>query len=168
MQKPSIEQKKASVSEMLNQQIRHLLFLNPLLDIFVIKRQLAMLSSQLRNDKLETIRYLTLQREDFVKNTTSNYLETIKEHIHNWEKEIAPVTFDDVLELIEGQSMTIMDVAPHRVTPRHIERWLSAFLIGQPEYARKLSFCFYLHSIRQNNEDLPLPRPTSLSTVLQE
>ena len=66
MQNLTSRKDKEFVSEKLNQQIRHLLFLNPLLDIRVIKNHLAMLPNQLKNDKLETIRLLTKQRMDFV------------------------------------------------------------------------------------------------------
>jgi len=166
MQNPSRKKDEAPVSEMLNEQIRHLLFLNPHLDIEFIKRQLNMLSSQLKNDKLETIRFLTKQRESYVKDiskdTSKDIKKDIKEHIRNWEKEIGPVNFSDVVELIEGKGITIMEAAPHLVTPRQIEQWLGAFLIGQPEYAKKLSFSFYLHEIRKNDEQLSLPRPNLL------
>ncbi|MBO4658344.1 MAG: AAA family ATPase [Prevotella sp.] len=148
------------MSEKLNQQIRHLLFLNPLLDIRVIKNHLAMLPNQLNNDKLETIRLLTRQRMDFVNSSSNNGY--IKRHIRNWEKEIGPVSFGDVVQLIEGRGITVMEAAPHLVVPQQIEQWLSGYLIGQPEYARKLSFCFYLHEIRKNDEQLNLPRPSLL------
>ena len=160
MQNLTSRKDKESVSEKLNQQIRHLLFLNPLLDIRVIKNNLAMLPNQLKNDKLETIRQLTRQRMDFVNSSSNNGY--IKRHIRNWEKEIGPVSFSDVVQLIEGRGITIMEAAPHLVVPQKIEQWLSGYLIGQPEYARKLSFCFYLHEIRNNNEQLSLPRPNLL------
>ncbi len=171
MKKLTSRKEKESVSEKLNQQIRHLLFLNPLLDIRVIKNHLAKLPSQLKNDKLETIRLLTKQRMDFVNSSSNNgYIKVnsssnngyIKRHIRNWEKEIGPVSFGDVVQLIEGSGMTIMEAAPHLFVPQQIEQWLSKYLIGQPEYARKLSFCFYLHEIRNNNEQLNLPRPSLL------
>ena len=163
MQKPSISKKKTSVSEKLNQQIRHLLFLNPLLDFFAIKRQINLLPSQLKNDKLETIRYLTQLREEFIKKSAlNNYEFAIKKHIQNWEKEFGPVTFSDVVELLGKSEVPIMDIAPQLVTPQAIEQWLSTYLIGQEEYAQKLSFCFYLHAIRQRNENLLLPHPNLL------
>ena len=160
MQNLTSRKDKEFVSEKLNQQIRHLLFLNPLLDIRVIKNHLAMLPNQLKNDKLETIRLLTKQRMDFVNSSSNNGY--IKRHIRNWEREIGPVTFGDVVQLIEGRGITVMEAAPHLVVPQQIEQWLSKFLIGQPEYARKLSFCFYLHEIRKNDEQLSLPRPNLL------
>ncbi len=160
MQNLTSRKDKEFVSEKLNQQIRHLLFLNPLLDIRVIKNHLAMLPNQLKNDKLETIRLLTKQRMDFVNSSANNGY--IKRHIRNWEREIGPVTFSDVVQLIEGRGITVMEAAPHLVVPQQIEQWLSEFLIGQPEYARKLSFCFYLHEIRKNDEQLSLPRPNLL------
>lgn len=160
MQNLTSRKDKEFVSEKLNQQIRHLLFLNPLLDIRVIKNHLAMLPNQLENDKLETIRLLTKQRMDFVNSSSNNGY--IKRHIRNWEREIGPVTFSDVVQLIEGRGITVMEAAPHLVVPQQIEQWLSEFLIGQPEYARKLSFCFYLHEIRKNDEQLSLPRPNLL------
>lgn len=160
MQNLTSRKDKEFVSEKLNQQIRHLLFLNPLLDIRVIKNHLAMLPNQLKNDKLETIRLLTKQRMDFINSSSNNGY--IKRHIRNWEREIGPVTFGDVVQLIEGRGITVMEAAPHLVIPQQIEQWLSKFLIGQPEYARKLSFCFYLHEIRKNDKELSLPRPNLL------
>ena len=151
MQNLTSRKDKEFVSEKLNQQIRHLLFLNPLLDIRVIKNHLAMLPNQLKNDKLETIRLLTKQRMDFINSSSNNGY--IKRHIRNWEREIGPVTFGDVVQLIEGRGITVMEAAPHLVVPQQIEQWLSKFLIGQPEYARKLSFCFYLHEIRKNDKE---------------
>ena len=161
MQNPSLKKGETPVSVILNQQIRHLLFLNPLLDFELIKRQLSMLSSQLKNDKLETIRFLTQQREEYINNFAS-HTEQVKRHICNWEKEIGPVSLIDVVELIEGKSLSAMEVAPHLVTPRGIQQWLGTFLVGQPEYAQKLSFCFYLHELRKNEENLSLPRPNLL------
>ena len=81
MQNLTSRKDKEFVSEKLNQQIRHLLFLNPLLDIRVIKNHLAMLPNQLKNDKLETIRLLTKQRMDFVNSSSNNGY--IKRHIRN-------------------------------------------------------------------------------------
>ncbi len=158
-----IVKEKNTESELLNKQIRHLLFINPHLEFSYIKRQLALIPQQMRNDKLEVIRFLMKERETFIQNNDLyTYSSVISKHVQMWSEEIGPVTMNDVIDLLEGTDLSIIEIAPQVITPQGLEQWLGQHLVGQPEYARRLALCFYLHKLRHERSNLSIPCPNLL------
>lgn len=122
---------------------------------------------------LDKLGMMTLkEKQDIIDLLSENYynlrkdgkliMPSIKRHVQRWEQTFGPVSTDDIRELLKDANLSIMDVFPHKVSPLLIETWLRQYLIGQPDYARKLALTFFLHKLRMDETNLSLPRTNLL------
>ena len=121
----------------LDEEIKRLLFLNPLMDFKIIKRTIDSLPSLMIKEKEQWVRVLKNRRNEFVIETanTSNTAtrDSVKEHISNWEKEYGRIPLQGIVDLLNDTDYQLFDIAPEHVTPLSISELLDTYLIGQPE-----------------------------------
>lgn len=150
----------------LDEEIKRLLFLNPLMDFKIIKRTIDSLPSLMIKEKEQWVKVLKNRRNEFVIETanTSNTAtrDSVIEHISSWENEYGRIPLQGIVDLLDDTEYQIFDIAPEHVTPLSISELLDTYLIGQPEYSRKLSLCFYIHLMRKNS-NLNMPKPNLLA-----
>ena len=113
------------------------------------------------NEKQEIIDLLSDKYKKDLKDGKMT-IHSIKSHICKWEETIGPVKSEDISELLKDTHLSLIDVMPERIKPQFIEKWLSQFLFGQSEYARKIALAFYAHKIRMGKSGLRLPRTNLL------
>ncbi|MBR6981559.1 MAG: AAA family ATPase [Prevotella sp.] len=155
----------ANEEKELTVKIRHMLLLNPLMDFKVVKHAYNSIAELKLGEKWTFLRKLNESRKEFVREAsdTDNVIEYVKDHLENWNQEIAPLTIDDIMEIIKGTKMDFMDLAEKYITPMAISQKLNQYLIGQDEYSRKLSLCFYMHVMRSRGKGKRMPRPSLLA-----
>ena len=149
----------------LTEKLRHLLLLNPLMDFKVVKEAYDNIPELKPEERRSLLRKLRLGRREFLNDASEpgSVVIFVKDHLESWNKEIAPVTLDDVMEVIKGTELDFMDVAENYITPVSISQKLNQYLIGQDEYSRKLSLCFYMHIMRSREKGKRMPRPSLLA-----
>ena len=117
-------------------------------------------------EKEQWVKVLKNRRNEFVIETadTSNTAtrDSVIEHISSWENEYGRIPLQGIVDLLDDTEYQIFDIAPEHVTPLSISELLDTYLIGQPEYSRKLSLCFYIHLMRKNSS-LNMPKPNLLA-----
>lgn len=150
----------------LDEEIKKLCLLNPLMDFKIIKRTIDSLPTLRIKEKEQWIKVLRKRRDEFVIETADPFNTTahdcVKDHIDSWEKEYGKIPLQGILDLLEDTEYQVFDIAPEHVTPVTISEMLNGYLIGQPEYSRKLSLCFYLHLVR-NKMKVNMPKPNLLA-----
>ncbi|MBO4658490.1 MAG: AAA family ATPase [Prevotella sp.] len=150
----------------LDEEIKRLLFLNPLMDFKIIKRTIDSLPTLMIKEKEQWVRVLKNRRREFVIETADTDNATtrdcVKDHIASWEQEYGRISLQGVIDILDGTEYHLFDIAPEHVTPMAISELLDNYLIGQPEYSRKLSLCFYLHLMRKESK-LVMPKANLLA-----
>lgn len=153
-----LKRMKSPYSYSLDAKIRQLLLVNPTLDFKVALRTLNSLPTLSIRDKEGWVKTLEQKRSEFEIDAVENddAAEYVRDHIKMWTKHVGPLTLADVSAIIKNSSIKLVDVAGDMLNPREISMMLNQFLIGQEEYSRKLSLCFYLHVLRsKSDEQLP-------------
>ena len=161
MPKAKLQTTKNQKHKALDEKIRRLLLCNPFVNVYEAKRHLDMLVHMTMPEKKEIIELLS---EKYKKNLKEGKLTpaSIKRHFCRWEELFGPVQLDDIGELLEDTHLSILEILPDRIKPQYIENWLSQYLFGQPEYARKIALAFYIHKLRVDETSLSLPRTNLL------
>ena len=166
------EKKKSTIkspslkSLQLDEEIKKLCLINPLMDFKIIKRTIDSLPTLRIKEKEQWIKVLKRRRDEFVIETADSFNTTardcVKDHIASWEKEYGKIPLQGIVDLLDETDYQLFDIAPEHVTPKAISEMLEGYLIGQPEYSRKLSLCFYLHLMR-NKTNAKLPKANLLA-----
>ena len=166
------EKKKSTIkapslkSLQLDEEIKKLCLINPLMDFKIIKRTIDSLPTLRIKEKEQWIKVLKRRRDEFVIETADTFNTTardcVKDHIASWEKEYGKIPLQGIVDLLDETDYQLFDIAPEHVTPKAISEMLEGYLIGQPEYSRKLSLCFYLHLMR-NKTNAKLPKANLLA-----
>ncbi len=144
----------------LDKEIKKLFLVNPLMNIKVCMQTLENLDNLKLKEKRDWVKKLNKEREDFLLNAIMDKDEIKKKlirHINSWESHVGALQLDDILEIIDGTPFNLVDVAFDKLSPLSIANLLEKYLIGQHEYAQKLSLSFYLHIMRNNNHDVGVP-----------
>lgn len=150
----------------LDEEIKKLCLINPLMDFKIIKRTIDSLPMLGIKEKEQWIKVLKKRRDEFVVETADAFNTTardcVRDHIASWEKEYGTIPLQGIFDLLHETEYQIFDIAPEHVTPKAISEMLDGYLIGQPEYSRKLSLCFYLHLMR-NKTNAIMPKANLLA-----
>lgn len=148
----------------LDQDIRRLLFANPLLGISTCRKILNALQGNTVDEK-QKIRSWLEENVIIYKNkardldSTALYedlCQETKKHIKAWEETFGVVTLSDIQFLIDSTDIKLVDVGWNHISPASIAAMLDEHIIGQKEYNRELGLCVYLHMLRERNPELNL------------
>ena len=145
----------------IDREIRQLLLCTPSIKIIEAKEHLQQLKNMKKGEKYEMKEML----EKEFKRIRDRYTYTrsaMKDRVSKWEEKIGPLGIEDITELLKNSNLTIMTAFPERVTPRFMESWLSQYLFGQKDYARKIALAFYVHNLRTAEDTPILPRTNLL------
>ncbi len=150
----------------LDEEIKKLLLINPLMDFKIIKRTIDSLPELRVKEKEHWIKVLNKRRADFLTGVNlfpdKETVDCVKNHIANWENEYGKISLQGIADLLHDTKYRILDIAPEHVSPVSISEMLDGYLIGQPEYSHKLSLSFYLHMMRNQNK-IDMPKPNLLA-----
>ncbi len=84
-------------------------------------------------------------------------------HIEQWEKNIGELSLDDILYMIEGTDLGIVDVGGMKyLSPSSIAALLDQYVIGQDDYKQRLGLTVYTHLLRTRNPSLCFPKSNLL------
>ena len=103
----------------LDEEIKRLLFLNPLMDFKIIKRTIDSLPSLMIKEKEQWVKVLKNRRNEFVIETanTSNTAtrDSVIEHISSWENEYGRIPLQGIVDLLHDTEYQIF--APTSTCP---------------------------------------------------
>lgn len=86
------------------------------------------------------------------------------DRIADWTKLFGPPTMKQYALLNKYWSLPLSDVFPDKITPKIINELVDCFMVGQEDYKRKLSTCFYLYLMKNDphTADINLPKSNLL------
>lgn len=145
----------------IDREIRQILFCTPSISIIEAKEHLQQLKIMKKGEKYE-MKEMLKKEFNRVHDRYTYTRSAMKDRVSKWEEKIGPLGIEDITELLKNSNLTIMTAFPERVTPQFMECWLSQYLYGQKDYARKIALAFFVHNMRTNEDNPILPRTNLL------